>query len=139
MSTLLFSFTKPPIKKTTTSKIEVESTIDGAYIYEKNFNQFTYYIETIGVVKIDKVTLRNRELTARYSYQQGNEIRNVASTLVLDNDGIYKGHCTTKVGNKTLFSVNTWLIFSNDGTAIGNWSWSGKPTKTDPRVTISFK
>lgn len=111
--------------------------VDGAKNYQKNYNQFKYYIESIGTVTIDNVELNNGELTALYSYKQGNEVRNVVSALKLDKDGIYKGTCTTKVNGKVLFAVNTWLTFYENGTATGNWSWSGNPSKNDPIVTIS--
>lgn len=132
------AFTKP-ITKGNYMIIEKENKIDGALHYQKNFKQYTYYIETIGTVSIDKVELKNKELTAIYSYRQGHEIRNVVSALIQDKDGIYKGTCTTTVNKRPLFAVNTWLSFSENGTASGNWSWSGNPTKNDPIVTISFK
>jgi hypothetical protein len=132
------SFTKsnPPTNNLT---IKTKNKTDGAMNYQKNFKQFAYYIETIGTVSIDNVELNNKKLTAIYSYQQGGEHRNVVSELDQDNDGIYKGTCTTKVNGKVLLAVNTWLTFNDDGTAVGNWSWSGAPSKNDPIVTISKK
>lgn len=109
----------------------------GAGLYQKNHQQYKYYIETIGTVSIDQVKLNHGKLTAIYSYRQGSEERHVVSELQLDGDGIYKGTCTTKVNGKILFDVNTWLIFNEDGTALGNWSWSGAPSKNDPTVKIS--
>ncbi|WP_109831115.1 hypothetical protein [Reichenbachiella versicolor] len=114
-------------------------TMDGAQLYQKNYKQFNYYIETIGSVSIDKVELKDKKLTAIYSYEQGSEHRNVVSELHQDKDGIYKGKCTTKVNGKILLAVNTWLRFNEDGSANGNWSWSGAPSKNDPVVTISKK
>lgn len=111
--------------------------LDGADVYQENFSTFRYYIETIGVVSIDEVHLEQGKLTALYSYRQGKKVRHVVSELDLDQDGIYKGTCTTKVDNKILFAVNTWLTFNDDGTAVGNWSWSGQPSKNDPIVKIS--
>lgn len=120
-------------------EVLTDKTTSGARYYQKNYTDFKYYIETIGTVTIDKITLNNNELKAIYSYKQGNQIRNVISLLKLDIDGIYKGTCTTKVNNETLFSVNTWLLFNKNGTALGNWSWSGTPTKKDPIIKISKK
>ena len=111
--------------------------MDGAAVYQQQFENFKYYIETIGTVTIDEVSLENEELTALYSYDQGSETRHVVSILHLSDDNIYKGTCTTKVDGKVLFSVNTWLTFNDDGTAIGNWSWSGAPSQNDPIVEIS--
>lgn len=136
MGFALYSFKKPNLEIKTESMITTEK-VDGAKNYQKNHNQFKYYIESIGTVSIDNVELNNGELTALYSYKLGNEVRNVVSALKLDKDGIYKGTCTTKVSGKVLFAVNTWLSFSENGTATGNWSWSGNPTKNDPIVTIS--
>ncbi len=120
-------------------EVLTDKTTNGARHYQKNYTDFNYYIETIGTVTIDEVTLNNNELKAIYSYKQGNQIRNVISLLKLDTDGFYKGTCTTKVNNKTLFSVNTWLRFNKNGTASGNWSWSGTPTNNDPIIKISKK
>lgn len=117
----------------------VEKISDGAAVYEKHHSQFRYYIETVGEVNIDKVTLKDGHLTAIYSYRQGRQIRNVVSELIIDHDGIYKGTCTTKVDGSVLFAVNTWLNFNADGSAKGNWSWSGAPTQNDPVVEISKK
>ena len=116
---------------------QAEKVVDGARAYQKNYTQFKYFIETIGMVTIDEVKLNNEKLTAIYSYKLGNEVRHVVSELNQDKNGIYKGTCTTKVNGKILFSVNTWLTFSKNGTATGNWSWSGNPSKNDPVVTIS--
>ncbi len=113
------------------------SEIDGAFVYQQGFRQFSYFIETIGTVSIDEVSLDGNVLTAIYSYRLGSETRNVVSRLVRDKDDIYKGTCTTTVGKHVLFAVNTWLIFKSDGTGQGNWSWSGAPSKTDPIVRIS--
>jgi hypothetical protein len=118
---------------------KTEAKTNGVHLYKENFKQFNYYIETIGTVSIDKVELFDNKLRALYSYKQGSEIRNVVSDLILDNDGIFKGTCTTDINGKILFAVNTWLTFSNDGTAKGNWSWSGAPSKNDPIVKISNK
>ena len=112
---------------------------DGANTYQQKFNQYNYYIESIGRVTIDNVQLHEGVLTAHYSYKLGGEIRNVVSSLTLKNDGIYKGTCTTKANGKTLFAVTTWLTFSEDGTALGNWTWSGNPSKNNPVVKISKK
>jgi len=120
-------------------EIQAEKVTDGASIYQKNYTQFKYFIESIGMVTIDEVKLNNKKLTAIYSYKQGSENRNVVSELNQDKDGIYKGTCTTKVNGKVLFSVSTWLTFSEDGSATGNWSWSGTPSKNDPKVEISKK
>ncbi|OJJ22089.1 hypothetical protein BKI52_08605 [marine bacterium AO1-C] len=130
---ILLSFSKP----STHMKTVMEKTIDGAIVYQKNYSHYKYYIETIGTVSIDQVSLEKRTLTATYSYQQGYETRQVVSSLLLDKDGIYKGTCTTKVNGKTLFAVNTHLTFKEDGTASGNWSWSGQPSHNHPIVTIS--
>ncbi|MEO9513959.1 MAG: hypothetical protein ABJN84_02385 [Flavobacteriaceae bacterium] len=136
ISTALSSFTEPNLKLTAESMITSEQ-VDGARIYQNSHNQFKYYIASIGTVSIDNVELNNDELLAFYSYKLGKEVRNVVSALKLDEDGIYKGTCTTKVNGKVLFAVNTWLTFSEDGTATGNWCWSGNPSKNDPIVTIS--
>lgn len=117
--------------------IQEATIIDGASVYQQNFTQFQYYIESIGTVSIDAVSLESGTLTAIYSYQQGSEIRNVLSVLTVDSDGMYTGTCTTKVKGKVLFAVNTSLSFQEDGTAIGNWSWSGTPSSQDPIVNIS--
>ena len=111
--------------------------MDGAAVYRDNFKQFNYYIGSIGNVSIDNVELEQGKLTAIYSYMQGSEKRHVVSALTLDNDGIYKGTCTTKVNGKVLLAVNTWLSFADDGTASGNWSWSGKPTEKDEVVEVT--
>lgn len=132
----LFSFKSPESNKHD-MKLNEEQTADGVQLYQQNHEQFTYFIGSIGFVSIDKVELNNGKLTAIYSYKQGNEIRNVVSVLDLDSDGVYKGTCTTKVKGETLFAVNTWLTFNNDGTAKGNWSWSGSPTTEDAIVTIT--
>lgn len=141
MGLSLCSFLKPNSETKTTNSMTVktENKTNGAMLYQKNYKQFTYYIETIGTVSIDNVELINGELTALYSYKLGNEVRNVVSVLKLDKDGIYKGTCTTKVNGKVLLAVNTWLNFSENGTASGNWSWSGNPSKNDAIVTISNK
>lgn len=118
---------------------QLEEMVDGASIYQKNHDQFKYYIETIGMVTIDKVELNEQRLTAIYSYRQGSEVRHVVSELTQTHDGIYKGACTTKVNGQVLFAVNTWLTFRPDGSAIGNWSWSGAPSKNDPIVEITKK
>lgn len=112
-------------------------TTEGASVYQQGFKKFKYYIESIGTVSIDEVALKNENLTAIYSYKLGSETRHVVSALTLDSDNIYKGTCTTKVNGRVLFAVNTWLTFKADGTAIGNWSWSGSPSKNDPIVKIS--
>lgn len=130
-----FSF-KEPHSETKTNNM-IKEKIDGAKHYQGNHKKFKYYIETIGTVSIDNVELNNGKLTALYSYKQGSEVRNVVSVLNLDSDGVYKGTCTTKVNGKVLLAVNTWLTFMEDGTATGNWSWSGKPSKNDPIVEIS--
>ena len=133
-----FSFTNPKSEiRENNMTLKTEKKADGAMYYQKNHNQFKYYIETIGTVSIDNVELKNGKLTALYSYKQGSETRNVVSVLNLDNDGVYKGTCTTKVNGKVLLAVNTWLIFMEDGTASGNWSWSDNPSKNDPIVKIS--
>lgn len=138
MGIAFFSFTTPNSKTTRNNmKVKTENKTDGAMRYQKNYKQFAYYIETIGIVSIDNVELNNKKLTALYSYKQGSEHRNVVSELILDKDGIYKGTCTTKVNGIVLLAVNTWLTFNEDGTATGNWSWSGSPTKNDVVVTIS--
>jgi len=129
-----FSFSQNKNKSMQNQELK---TIEGAAVYQQQFKKFKYYIETIGTVSIDEVALENGKLTAIYSYKQGGEVRHVVSALTLDNDNIYKGTCTTKVNGKILFAVNTWLTFSADGTASGNWSWSGIPSKNDPIVTIS--
>lgn len=138
MSLAFISFKMPRSEmRKNNMNIEKKQRIDGAKHYQKNYKKFKYYIETIGVVFINNVELKNGELTAFYSYKQGNEVRNVTSVLRLDNDGIYKGTCTTKVNGKVTITVNTWLTFTEDGTASGNWSWSGKPSNNDPKVKIS--
>lgn len=132
------SFPASQSQKNVTSMIEQQVKISGgANLYQKNHKQFKYFIESIGMVSIDNVELNENTLTAIYSYKLGNEVRHVVSELIQDNDGIYKGVCTTKVNGKVLFAVNTWLTFANDGTAIGNWSWSGAPSNNDPIVQIS--
>lgn len=131
----VFSFSASKSQK---NMIEQQvKTNGGASLYEKDYKQFKYYIETIGTVSIDNVELNDGILTAIYSYKQGNEVRHVVSELTVDGDGIYKGTCTTKVNGKILFAVNTSLTFAEDGTASGNWSWSGAPSKNDPIVKIS--
>lgn len=135
---LCLSFSKSKTNESN-MKTRVEKEVDGASIYQKNFTQFEYYIETIGVVTIDNVELNKGKLTAIYSYNQGRELRHVVSVLSKDDDCIYKGTCTTTVNGKVLFAVKTWLTFSKDGMAIGNWSWSGAPSKKDPIVKISKK
>ena len=117
--------------------VKKENKTNGAILYQKNYKKYTYYIETIGIVSIDNVELNDKKLTAIYSYEQSNEYRNVVSELHLDKDGIYKGTCTTKVNGKKLLAVNTWLTFSEDGTATGNWCWLGNPSKNDPIVKIT--
>jgi len=97
-----------------------EKQIDGAIQYQKNYKQFNYYIETIGTVSIDTVELKNDQLIALYSYKMGNEHRKVISKLNRDNNGIYKGTCTTTVHGKVIIIVNTSLTFSTNGTALGN-------------------
>lgn len=140
MGLVLYSFTKPNSEKQKNSMIvKTESKTNGAILYQKNHKKYTYYIETIGTVSIDNVALNDKKLTAIYSYNLGNEHRNVVSELNLDKDGVYKGTCTTKVNGKILLAVNTWLTFNEDGTAKGNWSWSGAPSNNDPIVTISTK
>ena len=139
MGLALYSFTKPNSEINNNMEVKTEKKVDGAIQYQKAHKQFKYYIETIGTVSIDNVELNNGKLTALYSYKQGSQTRNVVSELNLDKDGIYKGTCTTKVNGKVLFAVNTWLTFSENGTAKGNWSWSGAPSKNDPTVTISSK
>lgn len=141
MSIALFSFTKndSTTKNNPTIMTKTIHLTDGAIHYQKNFEKFNYYIETIGDVSIDNVALDDGKLTALYTYSYGNEIRNVVSALTLDSDGIYKGTCTTIVNGKVLFAVNTWLTFSKNGTASGNWSWSGTPSKNNPIITISTK
>lgn len=132
------SFTKANSEleiKNTLTKTEKKS--GGAAYYQKNYKQFKYYIGSIGFVSIDNVELDNGKLTAVYSYKHGAVIRNVVSILNLDSDGIYKGTCTTKVDGQILFVVNTYLTFSEDGTAIGNWSWTNSPTTNDPIVKVS--
>lgn len=133
---ILSSFSNSSVKSLImqTKKVQV---INGAIAYQQNFKNYSYYIETIGTVSIDNVELKGGKLTAIYSYKSGNETRHVVSTLSLDKDNIYKGTCTTKVNGNILFSVNTWLTFDADGTATGNWSWSGAPAKNDPIVKIS--
>lgn len=125
--------------KLQTMKIEKTTAMEGAAVYQQNFKQFEYYIGSIGTVSIDAVALEEGVLTAVYSYQEGPTTRDVLSSLTLDDDGIYKGTCTTKVNGKELFSVNTWLSFSEDGTARGNWSWAGTPSTNDPIVKLSKK
>lgn len=140
MGLVLYSFAKPNSEKQKNSMtVKTENKTNGAILYQKNYKQFTYYIETIGTVSIDNVALNDKKLTAIYSYKLGSEHRNVVSELNLDKDGIYKGTCTTKVNGEILLAVNTWLTFNEDGTATGNWSWSGTPSKNDPIVTISNK
>lgn len=132
------SFKKSKSKTNMNSMVEQQvKSEEGAQNYQKNYKQFTYYIESIGMVSIDKVELDKLKLTAHYSYKLANEVRHVVSVLTMDDDGIYKGTCTTKVKGEIIFAVNTWLTFTKDGTALGNWSWSGTPTKNDPIVTIS--
>lgn len=134
----LVSFEMPESKTNRNNMlVQIKNKADGALRYQKDFDKFSYFIETIGTVSIDEVKFINNKLTAIYSYNQGSEVRNVVSALNQDNDGIYKGTCTTKVNGKVLFKVNTWLTFSENGTATGNWSWSSNPTKNDPIVTIS--
>ncbi|WP_075343483.1 hypothetical protein [Tenacibaculum agarivorans] len=132
-----FSFTNP--HPTPKNNMILNTAIDGAVHYQKHFKQFNYYIETIGTVSIDRVALNNNQLTALYSYKNGNEIRDIISLLNKDKDGIYKGTCTTKVNGQFLFAVNTHLTFNDDGSATGNWNWHGTPSKNDPIVTISIK
>ncbi len=136
ISAVLVAFKMP---KTSTKNDNMITTINGAMRYQKNHKKFNYYIETIGTVSIDNVELNNKKLTAIYSYKHGSEHRNVVSELNQDKDGIYKGKCTTKVNGKVLLAVNTWLTFNQDGSANGNWSWSGTPSNNDPIITISKK
>lgn len=110
---------------------------DGAAIYQADFASYRYKIETIGVVSIDAVELDGARLRATYSYVESGRTRHVISDLTRDHDGIYKGTCTTRVSGEVLFRVATWLEFAEDGTASGNWSWSGRPRSSDPRVDIT--
>ena len=138
MGFALFSFKKPNSEtQKNNMSVKTENKTNGAILYQKNHKNYTYYIETIGTVSIDNVELKDKKLTALYSYNLGGEHRNVVSELNLDKDGIYKGTCTTKVNGKIVIVVNTWLTFNQDGTAKGNWSWSDNPSKNDPIVTIS--
>ncbi|WP_298424433.1 hypothetical protein [uncultured Kordia sp.] len=135
---ILLSFIKPNFLIPKMSMIiKTEQQKDGAKKYQKDYQSYNYYIETIGTVSIDKVMLSNGKLTAIYSYKQAGEIRNVISELKVSTDNIYKGTCTTTVNGRELFSVTTWLTFNEDGSAIGHWNWSGNPTKNDPIVKIS--
>lgn len=109
----------------------------GARAYQRNFLNFNYFIEQVGVVTIEKVTLGDGVLTALYSYVEAGEHRSVRSVLKRGTDGLYRGKCSTNVKGRHRFSVQTSLRFSDDGTASGNWAWTGEPNRTDPAVTIT--
>lgn len=120
----------------TFASIQSKVTAD-ASVYQQNFQKYNYFIETIGMVEIEKASLKNGKLINSYTYTQAGEVRHVESVLQQDKDGVFKGACTTTVNGKVKFAVNTWMTFAEDGTALGNWCWTGQPTSKDPIVKIS--
>ncbi|WP_117884209.1 hypothetical protein [Aureibaculum luteum] len=122
----LFSFQKHQDVQKTYEK--------GVKLFQKNYENYSYYIEGVGNVKIDNVTLNDVSLTTDYHYFSEGENRKGNSFHKLQPDGSYKGTWKTTADNGNYYQGNSSYKFNEDGTAFGKWDWSGMPGIYEIRI-----
>lgn len=106
----------------------------GAKLFQKQHKDYSYFIEGVGKVIIDKVILVESELTTEYHYFAEGENRKGKSIHKLQSDGTYSGKWKTTADNGNHYEGTSWFKFNKDGSASGKWDWEGMPGNYEIRI-----
>ena len=106
----------------------------GANKFQKNLQQYVYYIEGVGVVNFKTANLKNGKLTTEYYYFSEGENRTGQSSHQLQNNGKYVGNWITTADNGNIYKGKSWIKFNLNGTASGRWTWKGMPSDYEIRI-----